>query len=316
MLVCRSKDFPIQSSLLETYWDTKFLPWDISVADDIDFLTQFSEKMGGAFLIVDHYSADSEYQRRLLDNGLRWFQFDACRYDQVWADLVLNPSPAATICDYDTRKMRPETICLLGPSFIPIREEFSRWRVPKSTAGTARQILLTFGGGDDRGALLLSISAVQQLEMDTTVTILLTRGNPNKEKIQERVQESGQAEFHIIKDSKNIAETMSRMDVALIAGGTTSFEAAALGLPSMIISIAENQAPIARVWQDLEVAVGLGPIESIKAAALADSLARFMRNRSQREKMSEKGMRLVDGFGAKRTVEHILKFVSSQGTAR
>lgn len=304
-LVCRAEGFPIPSSMLETYSSVDILPWDISTADDIYFLTELTKKMDGAFLVIDHNAADSEYQRHLFANGFRWLQFDACHNEEVWADLVLNPSPTAIECNYESRKVRQETKLLLGPSYIPLRREFLQKLGPKSIPRTGQQILLSFGGGDDRGALPLSIDVIKKLDIDLNVTILLTSGNPNGEDILQRVKESKQAKFLIIQDAKDIAEIMHNMDLAVIAGGTTSFETAALGIPSLIISIAKNQIPIAKAWHDLGVSINLGPIESIEPDELTNSLVNLISNKPCREKMSSKGMELVDGLGANRIVDHI-----------
>src|SRR5690242_42206 len=121
-------------------------------------------RLGADCAVIDHYDADEAYQRILLNAGLRWMQFDGSARIPLWADWVVSMSPAAEIDRYRAVQARPQTRFLLGPRYAILREEFLRWSTPRRTKPLASRLLLTFGGGDDRGACLACLEALRQAD--------------------------------------------------------------------------------------------------------------------------------------------------------
>jgi spore coat polysaccharide biosynthesis predicted glycosyltransferase SpsG len=104
---------------------------------------------------------------------------------------------------------------------------------------------------------------------------------------------------------------LAESDLVICAGGLTAVEAAATGTPALILILAENQRPNAVEMDRLGIAVNLGwggatPVEVIAAEIIA--LARDVRRRNR---MSETGRALFDGYGPVRCADAIQELLRS-----
>lgn len=265
---------------------------------------EYCREVGADRLIVDHYQADEAYQRVLLDSGVRWLQFDGAASMPLWADWVVSMSPAADEVRYRALRRRAETRFLLGPRYALLRDEFLRWRAPESPRKCATQLVFTFGGGDDRGACLTCLSALPKAGA-LEVTILSSSYNPQIPSIRDWLERNGDARVRLLIDDSNVARHMAEADIAVTAGGATTFEMAYLGLPALIVQIADNQRPNAQAWERAGVAIDLGPLEQIDTGRLQAELIALAGDRGLRERMARLGRASVDGRGAERIVREI-----------
>jgi len=97
-------------------------------------------------------------------------------------------------------------------------------------------------------------------------------------------------------------ELMAWCDVAIAAAGTTSWEMCCLGVPAILLDVAENQTAVAQHLNRLGVAVHVDVHEGSFHDKLQSELASLMGSAELRSKMSNKGRALVDGYGASRVL--------------
>lgn len=273
------------------------------VADAI-LTAEHCRRTGSDRLIVDHYQADEAYQLVLRDAGIRWLQFDGTASMPLWADWVVSMSPASDEARYRKLPRRATTRLLLGPRFAILRDEFLQWREPRPVPSQATRLLMTFGGGDDRGACLACLSALPA-EKPLHVTILSGSHNPQVPLIRRWFDRNPDARVRLLIDDAEIARRMAEADIALTAGGTTTFETAMLGLPALIVQIADNQAANARAWQRAGVAVDMGTLEHLDPAILRNKLVDLASDADLRQRMADLGKACVDGHGAERIAGEI-----------
>lgn len=271
---------------------------------DAAYTAEYCRSVGADRLIVDHYQVDEAYQRVLLDAGIRWLQFDGAASMPLWADWVVSMSPAADEARYRALRRRPETCLLLGPRYAILRDEFLQWRAPRPVRRQATRLLFTFGGGDDRGACLACLSALPKVGA-FEVTILSSSFNPQIPSIRYWLERNADARVHLLLDDMDVARRMAEADIAVTAGGTTTFELAMLGLPAFVVQIADNQRANAQAWERAGVAVDLGPLEQLDADRLRDRLVALAGDPGLRERMAMLGRECVDGRGAERIAGEI-----------
>jgi spore coat polysaccharide biosynthesis predicted glycosyltransferase SpsG len=96
---------------------------------------------------------------------------------------------------------------------------------------------------------------------------------------------------------------MASADLAIGAGGSTAWERCCLGLPSIVMTIADNQQGIARALADAGAAINLGPAEAIGLSALVAAIKGLASDREQRVAMARAAAALTDGLGGSRVVE-------------
>lgn len=280
------------------------------VADAI-LTAEHCRRTGADRLIVDHYQADEAYQLVLRDAGIRWLQFDGAASMPLWADWVVSMSPAADEARYQSLQRGIRTRLLLGPRFAILRDEFLQLRAPRRVPSQATRLLMTFGGGDDRGACLACLSALPATEQ-FQVTILSGGHNPQVPLIRQWLDRNAGDRVRLLLDDAEIARRMTEADIALTAGGTTTFETAVLGLPALIVQIADNQAANARAWQRAGVAVDMGTLEHLDPILLRNKLVDLASDAELRQRMADLGSACVDGHGAERIAGEIY---SNEGMA-
>lgn len=273
---------------------------DLTGRADAAFAAEYCRKVGTKRLIVDHYQADEAYQRVLLDAGLRWLQFDGAATTPQWADWVVSMSPAASPERYRELRRRPETLLLIGPRYAVLRDEFLNRDTPRAVRAEADRMFLSFGGGDDRGAGILCLEALVEAGWTGAVDIVSGSANPRLAAIRERIAHSGNENWRLHVDPGSMADLMAAADLALISGGTTSFEAASLGLPSMLVQIADNQRAISAAWERLGAAIDLGPLGTMDSGRMAQRILELCRDPLRRQAMANAGAEAVDSRGAER----------------
>jgi len=98
---------------------------------------------------------------------------------------------------------------------------------------------------------------------------------------------------------------MAEADIAVTAGGTTTFETAMMGLPTFIVQITDNQQANAQAWGRTGAAVDLGPLDDLDTGHLRDQLVKVAGDSELRERMSVLGKEHVDGLGAGRLAREL-----------
>ena len=76
--------------------------------------------------------------------------------------------------------------------------------------------------------------------------------NPNNNRLKEWILLNGSQRVDLLINPKDVAKLYSSCDIAVIAGGTTTYEIDCCGLPFLIISTANNQIEQSKAWAILE----------------------------------------------------------------
>jgi len=277
-----------------------------TAGDDARTLAALANKYGCGVAVLDDYRVDLDYQKVMLEAGLKWLQFDTFADQKMLADWVLSANAAARHERYEPLRERSETLFLLGPKYALLRSEFIEWKPRHRFSENVQKILLTFGGGDDRGATLFCLTALTHVWESIEAVVLLRSSSPHLMAIHDWVSKNQGLRINIRVDEPEIARRMNEADLALIAGGMTTFEVASMGLPAIILQIADNQALNSRAWDELGAAKFMGSLENVKGDDLRQSVQLLIEDSAQRRSMSEVGKSLVDGLGSKRVANILM----------
>jgi UDP-2,4-diacetamido-2,4,6-trideoxy-beta-L-altropyranose hydrolase len=273
-------------------------------SEDAGMTADLARKMGAGWAAVDGYHFGSDYQRIIKESGLRLlFIDDNGHADHYYADIVLNQNLHANEELY--RKREPYTKLLLGTEYVLLRREFWPWRGWKrEIPEVARKVLVTLGGSDPDNVTLKVIKALQEVEVDgLEALVVIGAANTNRKEL-DKVLESSK---HIRLESNvlNMPSLMAWADIAISAGGSTSWELAFMGMPCVILVMAENQIYVARQLGKIGFAINLGWHEDIELNKTADNLTKLLNDYKTRLNMSEIGPELVDGKGLDKIVTNL-----------
>ncbi len=257
------------------------------------------QKLQAQWVVVDGYHFDAEYQQYLKTAGFRLLFIDDYGHaSHYYADIVLNQNIYAQPGLYPNKESY--TQLLLGTKYALLRREFWEWREwQRPLPQKARKILVTLGGSDPNNVTLTVIQALRQLPYeDLEAIVLVGAQNPYYSELETAVIQD--TRIQLKRNATNMPELMAWADLAISAGGSTNWELCFMGLPVVLISLAENQLPIVQFLQETETAVSMGWHTFVTVEKITEEIVTLIESQKQREMMSQRARRFVDGCGAKR----------------
>lgn len=259
-----------------------------------------------AWIVLDGYNFDSDYQFSVRALGFPLLIIDdLAHHPHYHADLLLNSNPDAAQLAY---KVENKTRLLFGSRFCLLRPELHIARnmdkAPITILG--RKLLITMGGADPQRLSFLALQTCIQLGPEWEIKIVLGSANPFRDELQRRA--FGLTNVEILIDVANMGLLMLWADLALAAAGTTTWELAYLGVPTLLIAAADNQIRVAAIAHTTGCAINLGWWAQLTIPRLVSELNFLAENFQQRLIMRTAGQILVDGNGALRVVQAMLEY--------
>lgn len=273
--------------------------------DDAAQTLELARQLGAAWIVVDGYHFDTSYQQAIKQAGRRLLFIDDYGHaGHYHADLVLNQNIYADESFYTRRE--PHTRLLLGTRYALLRREFWPWRGrPRAIPPVARKVLVTLGGADPDNATLRAIQALQQIGIENVqARVIIGGSNPHAETLRSALRGLS-SQIRLEHSVADMPALMAWADLAISAGGTTCWELAFMGLPALVLILADNQQPVAEGLEAAGAAINLGRPAALAPADLARALAELASAPEKRADLSRRGQALVDGVGAARVVQQM-----------
>lgn len=272
--------------------------------DDAADLVALARRTGAAWIVVDGYHFDAAYQREVRDAGLNLlFVDDYGHADWYSATLVLNQNGYASAGLYAQRN--PETQLLLGLRYALLRREFRLARLrsvePRSQT-VGHRVLVMFGGIDQHNVTLKVLRALATLE-GLQLTAVIGGGNPHRAELEALARTMPQVQ--LAWNVPDMPRLMRQADVAVSAAGSACWELACLGVPMVVVAVADNQRPVAAYLTEAGIGISLGWYADLTDSAIRETLATLLADRARMATMGQKGYDLVDGAGAVRVAAAI-----------
>lgn len=277
--------------------------------DDAKQTISLAKKMAASWIVVDGYNFNTRYQQLIKNSGLHLlFIDDLCSADHYYADILLNQNIYASEDLYSNRE--PYTSLLLGTRYVLLRKEFLKWQNWKrEIPQTAQKLLVTLGGSDHENITQKVVDAIQQIKVNGLNVIIVAAHNSHYRELKSKVQRS-KVTMQLKRNISNISDLMAWADVAVSAGGTSTWELAFMGLPALSIAIADNQCQVVEELSKAGIIVNLGWHQSITISGMANAISQLLRNSETRARMSKCAQCLVDGKGVHRVLA-LMKEMSS-----
>lgn len=272
---------------------------------DAEATIALAQQQAAAWVVVDGYHFDAAYQLQLKEAGLRLlFIDDYAHAAHYYADIVLNQNIYANVEMYAQRE--PYTRLLLGTKYVLLRREFWVWRDwQRPIPDKARKILVTLGGSDPDNVTLTVIQALQQLPNDDWEAIVLVGGqNPHYQTLATAVAHDPRIQLR--QNATNMPDLMAWADIAVSAGGSTSWELAFMSVPTVTLIIAFNQQKSAWMMHEYKIFECLGESKVVNKGHIAKTIISLISTKTKRLAMVQKGQELVDGHGTFRVAKHFL----------
>ncbi len=252
------------------------------------------------WVILDGYEFNCADHRKIRDTGKKLLVIDdMANLESYDADVILNQNFHANAEHY---KQTNHVKMLMGPKFAMLRQEFIEFTVAEMRPEVSR-LLVTLGGSDPLGIGLIVLEALTKIHNHSfEVLFIAGSSNPNLEKLTAYAElaNSYGHQVNVQHYTEQMPNAMAWADFGIIAAGSTSLEVAYMGLPTIVIVLAENQAAIASAMHRLGIAESLGWYDQLNAQIIANAIIHLANSASQRISMSQGGRSMVDGQGARR----------------
>jgi UDP-2,4-diacetamido-2,4,6-trideoxy-beta-L-altropyranose hydrolase len=279
-------------------------------ADAAQCLEAFAEAgiTSTSWLVADHYGLDACWEAQLLA-GLgsgaakaKLLVIDDLADRPHHADLLLDQNFFGEATEQRYQGLvPPHCRQLLGPHYALLGPEYAQLHslVPPRTE--LRRVLVFFGGVDPANLTGRALEALMDPALaDLAVDVVLGLQSPHRQAVEELVARRPHTTLH--GPLPSLAGLIARADLAIGAGGATTWERACLGLPSLVVAIAANQLPVAQALDQAGYLQLLADgasvsVEQIRSALLA---------RIAEPAPPSAGSAITDGAGSTRVAELIL----------
>ncbi len=252
------------------------------------------------WIIVDHYRLDAAWERAARRWARRIMVIDDLADRRHDCDLLLDQNATASAATYQA--LVPATCRVLpGPRYALLRPAFSQGRAPASER--SRRVLVSFGGFDQAGMTLKTLRALLAID-GIEVQCIAGQSSADLPALQALV--ASRPEWQLLNFVDDLPARMAGAVLFIGAGGGTTWERAAVGVPSLCVSVADNQTANAEVLARAGVHLYLGPANQVSVDALREAIALLLDNAPLREHFAARGREWVDGLGAQRVAVALL----------
>lgn len=258
-----------------------------------------------SWLVVDHYKLGERWESGLRFQAEHILVIDDLADRTHACDLLLDQNLSDDPESRYDSLVSETTRRLLGPRYALLRSEFSqKIGSMRKRDGSVRGLFVFFGGVDSTNETAKTLRAITELgRTDLFTNVVIGPMNPHRREIESLCEKLPGCRTH---NNPDIVTLMHDADLAIGAGGVTTWERCAVGLPTLAWPVADNQRPglalLARngaVYQPAD--------ESVQDAAdVARHLFALINNPVLLSSMSERAAQVCDGFGAGRVVAAML----------
>jgi UDP-2,4-diacetamido-2,4,6-trideoxy-beta-L-altropyranose hydrolase len=252
------------------------------------------------WLLVDHYAIEAGAHRAWRAHAGRIAVIDDLADRELDCDLLLDQNyNALQPGRYDALVPRA-CMQILGPHYALLRPEFSQQkRVSNDRGDPVNRLLISLGGSDPDNIAAhilrsLSVDEFAQLEID----VLAGQANPHFDELLAVAGERPHTRVHRHVDDP--WQAIARADLIIGAGGGSTWERCCLGVPSAVISLADNQRENARKLGEAGYTMYLGDASRLSPENIRNTIGCLIANPALRQHLSDMGQSLVDGKGARR----------------
>ena len=260
-------------------------------------------------LVVDHYAIGDRHERVLARSARLLMVIDDLPDRLHACDLLVDLRDNARAPEEAWRA--PGAEILTGLGFALLRPEFAERRASALTrhvaGGKVGRVLVSLGLTDPSGATLDVVKSLIPLIADYSLDVVVGPQAHGLASLAEIAAAFSRVRLHV--DPPNIAHLMAQADLAVGAGGIASWERCCLGLPSIVLQLADNQAANIATLTRSGAAV-LGTLDGV--SSIADQLATLAFDVERRSGMARYAADLCDGKGAQRVAHAAMEMLEKK----
>ena len=260
------------------------------------------------WLIVDHYALDYKWEERLRPYTKKIMVIDDLANRSHDCDVLLDQNLFKDISTRYHGKLSERCIQLLGPKYALLQSDYAQLRKQvQPRQQPPSNILIFFGGVDQYNLTGLTLAALKLVDVSFSVDVVMSKQSLYYEKIKNQIDNILNVQLY--SDLQSLAPLILKADLAIGAGGSTTWERFCLGLPSLIITLADNQRVVNNYLHQLGLIDLIGDIEAVTKTDIVSAIERKL-NCNDIDYHTKRCMEICPGQGSTFVVNALLDFSS------
>jgi UDP-2,4-diacetamido-2,4,6-trideoxy-beta-L-altropyranose hydrolase len=278
------------------------LPEDVSQEEEPAWI---AAKAPASVVVVDSYAIDESWEAEVSRSGSAVVVIDDMADRPHAASILLNQNLGSSASEY-RNLVGPSCALLVGPEYALVRPEFARFRSVRSrTHSPVKRVLVFLSGGDEHDISGLAARATADLGLE--VDVVVGGAYPHFSALTAWAQ--GREGVRILRNVTDMAELMFAADVSIGAPSSASWERCCVGLPTLMIGLAENQRRVAAELVARGAAELIGWYDTVSETDIRTAVRTIRHDPGRLAAMSQAAREITDGQGANRVADAIMRLV-------
>lgn len=253
--------------------------------------------------IIDSYLANETFYKEVSEMTKTSIYIDDNKRINYPKGIVVNGNIYANKLKYPKKE---GVLYLRGCKYTLLRKEFWMVRERKINKDIKR-LFITFGGEDIRNITPKILNLLDKENPELIKDVVIGGGFRNIEELRSLKSKSKTINLIYYPDARLMKKVMLRSDIAICSGGQTLYELARIGTPTIAMAVTKNQINNIRFLSRVGFIEDLGWWKDKKIPHKLIQNINLLKDKALRIKKSRIGMRIVDGKGAERACNFILK---------
>lgn len=274
----------------------------VSQAQDASDTINVLSKKKWDWIIIDHYALDYRWEsllRKFVTNILVIDDIADRKHD---CDILIDQNYYIDMSIRYKNKVPNHCKLLLGPRYALLQKKFKQLHDEVIIRrGPVKRILVFFGGIDVNNYTGNTIKVLSEIMIqDLVVDVVIGEEQPFSEKIRKTCEKYGYS-LHV--QTNKMAELMANADLAIGAAGSASWERCCMGLPALLVALADNQINIAKALDSYGACEYIDESIMKNATKLHNKIINIIEAQNKLSAFSKKAYSLVDGAGVERVFQ-------------
>jgi UDP-2,4-diacetamido-2,4,6-trideoxy-beta-L-altropyranose hydrolase len=263
-------------------------------------------------IVCDSYEFNANVERTLRSHASRIVVVDDLADRPHDCDVLIDSSLGRSVAEY-CNLVPADTLILAGSRYAPLRSEFRAARdaalARRSTGAAVTRILVSMGLTDVDGITAKVVTGLLATRVQAQVDVVISPFAESRAALKSLADNDRRVHMHIDPPAPDMANLMTNADVAIGACGTTTWERCCLGLPSVLVVLADNQRPISVALERAGAAKVVSYLAHANPDMIATLVVELSNNTRARIAMAAAAAAIVDGKGVERICKSILTLI-------
>ena len=278
------------------------VPGSLPARDELAVVRQALAGRIADLTVVDHYDIGLDWHRAARTLSSRIMVIDDLAIRQADADLLLNQNLGERADRY--APLVPDGCHLLiGPRYALLRPQFARARRSLRVRSGMARLLVFLSGSDEHDVTSMAAGVGADLAVATDVVV--GSAYPHWDRLRAWAEGNPAVALHHNVD--DMASLMASADLSIGAPSSASWERCCVGLPAILITLADNQRRAAAALADAGAGVTLGWYEDVTSGDLVEAIESLTRSPETLAAMSRSASTIADGLGTQRVRHEIMR---------